>query len=314
MVQKASEYGVDTDQLYNSLEEMLAKADIDVVDIVTGPETHLPFVKLAAAAGKQIMCQKPFAPSLKEAEEIVGTAREAGVRLMVTENWRWLQPIQAIKSVLESGSLGTLNVVRYINSDFFTPRMSPERAIAQPFLTSMPKLMFYEMGAHWFDTWRFLFGEPKRLFAETGSFSPYVVGEDAGVITLSHGHFYGLMDMCWVTRRELTASLDQVENGRAVDAHFKEQFIIDGNHASLIMYTDGTIVTMDSAGTRQLIAEKTELDYEESHYRLQTHFIHCLDTGEPFQTSGEDNLKTLSLAFATYESASEHKVIRFDKP
>ena len=133
MVQKASQYGVETDQLYNSLEEMLANADIDVVDIVTGPETHLPFVKLAAAAGKQIMCQKPLAPSLKEAEEIVGTAREAGVRLMVTENWRWLQPIQAIKSVLESGALGTLNVVRYINSDFFTPRIRWPRLSRQFF-------------------------------------------------------------------------------------------------------------------------------------------------------------------------------------
>ncbi len=112
LLAKAAKYGVPEDQLYDSIERMLADADIHVVDIVTGADTHLDFVRKAAAAGKHIMCQKPFAPSIAEAEEIVKISDAAGVRLMVTENWRWLQPFQVIKRVLNSGELGKVNLIR----------------------------------------------------------------------------------------------------------------------------------------------------------------------------------------------------------
>ncbi len=309
LLDKAVEYGVPHDQLYSSLEEMLEKADIDIVDIVTPPESHLPMVRLAAAAGKQVMCQKPFAPSMEEAEAIVESARKAGIRLMVTENWRWLQPVQAVKRVIESGILGKIRVARFIHSDYFTERMIPGSVLPQPFLTQMPQFMFYEMGVHWYDTWRFLFGEPKRLYTEARSFSPNVVGEDSAVVTLGYEDFYGIMDLCWVTRKELTGPIIETQ----VDAHFIEHFVIDGDKATLKMYGNhGKIVLIDNNGKETVIEETTELDHEESHYRLQSHFIDCLGTGKPFQTSGEDNLRTLRLTFASYESMETHQVVHFD--
>jgi predicted dehydrogenase len=308
LIQKARQFGIAKTNLFNSLERMLDNENIDVVDIVTPPETHLPLVKIAAARGKHIMCQKPFAPTLEEAEEIVRICEQAGVRLMVTENWRWLQPVQIVKRVIAEGILGDIRVARIIHSDYFTTRMTPGKTVAQPFLTTMPNLLFYEMGVHWYDTWRFLFGEPKRMYAELKSFSPYVLGEDSGVITLGYDNFYGLMDMCWVSRREMIGPIidDQV------DAHFTEHFVIDGSNATLKMYgLEGKIVIINNDGKETVVAEKTQLDHEESHFRLQSHFIQCLNTGENFQTNGSDNLKTLRMTFSTYESAKEHKVVQF---
>ena len=209
LVTKAAQFGVDPDKLYQSYEEMIHTADIDIVDIVTGPETHLHFVKQAAAAGKHMMCQKPFAHSYEEAQEMVNAARDAGVRLMVTENWRWLQPFQLIKRMLDEGELGKLHVARYLHSDYYTPRMAPEKALPQPFFRTMPNLLFYEMGVHWFDTWRFLFGNPKRLYAETKRISPYISGEDSGIVTLGYDDFYGILDMSWATRREIRDRLPE---------------------------------------------------------------------------------------------------------
>src|SRR5690606_937682 len=83
---RAKEFDVPEHQLFSSIDEMLTEGNVDIVDIVTGPETHLEFVRKAAAAGKHILCQKPFASSLEEAELMVKVAREAGIRLMVTEN------------------------------------------------------------------------------------------------------------------------------------------------------------------------------------------------------------------------------------
>jgi len=306
LLRKADEYGVPHAQLYATLEEMLEKADIDIVDIVTPPELHLPMVKLASAAGKHIMCQKPFAPTYEIAQEIVKTANDAGVRLMVTENWRWLQPVQKVKEVLNSGVLGKIRVARFNCADYYTERMIPGSVLPQPFLATMPRYLLYEMGSHWFDTWRFLFGEPQRLYAEARSFSPNVVGEDSGVVTLSYDDFYGIMDLCWVTRKELTGPIIEDQ----VDAHFVEHFIIDGDKATLKMYgPNGKIVLLDNNGKETLVSETTQLDHEESHFRLQSHFIDCLKTGKPFQTSGEDNLRTLHLVFSAYDSIERQQAV-----
>ncbi|MBM7564203.1 Gfo/Idh/MocA family protein [Paenibacillus sacheonensis] len=301
----AAKYGVPSEQLYRSVDDMLANADIDIVDIVTGAETHLEFVTKAADAGKHIMCQKPFAPSLAEAEEMVAHAKKRGVRLMVTENWRWLEPFQTIKGVIDGGELGKISVARYIHTDYYTPRMAPGAEIPQPFFRQMPKLLFYEMGVHWFDTWRFLFGTPRRLTAELTRVSDFIIGEDSGIVVLGHNDFYGFMDMSWATRQKLDRPL-----GESVGPVHLEQFVVDGSEGTLKMYTDGTIAIVSRNGSEERIVKaNTELDHEESHYRLQSHFISSLNSGEPFQTSGEDNLVTLRLAFAVYDSAAEHKTI-----
>lgn len=306
---KAAEYGVAEDRCFAGLEEMLVRTELDIVDIVTGPETHAELVRQAAEAGKHILCQKPFAPSYEEAERIVATARSAGVRLMVTENWRWLQPFQLIKRSLDDGALGRLHAARYIHTDFYTPRMAPGVELPQPFFREMPRLLFYEMGVHWFDTWRFLFGTPNRLYAELATISPHVRGDDSGIVVLGYDSgFYGFLDMSWATRQKL----DQPPGGKVGPMHL-EQMIVEGERGTLKMYTDGRIAVVDADGRGEtVLAEKTELDHEESHVRLQSHYIRCLETGEPFQTSGEDNLTTLRMVFGTYVSAEKHEPVRLD--
>jgi predicted dehydrogenase len=299
--EKAAQFGVSGGHLYTSVDDMLASEDMDIVDIVTGPETHLEFVRKASAAGKQILCQKPFAPTLEDAQEMVRTAAKAGVRLMVTENWRWLEPYQAVKRVLREGRLGAPRVIRYRHTDFYTPRMAPGVELPQPFFRTMPRLLFYEMGPHWFDTWRFLFGTPRRLFAETARVSRHVTGEDSGVIVLGHDEYYGFLDMSWATRQALDQPL-----GSSVGPVHREQLIVDGEEGTLKLYTDGTLSLVDERGQEETLAGNLSFDHEESHFRLQSHFIHCLDSGAPFQTSGEDNLLTLQMVFGVYESARRH--------
>lgn len=304
---KAQEYSIPEGKLYATLDEMLAAdADLDVIDIITAPGTHPELVGSAARAGKHIMCQKPFARSIEEARGMVETAKAAKVRLMVTENWRWLQPVQTLKQLLADGAAGDLNMIRYIHTDYYSPRFAPENELPQPFFREMPKLLFYEMGVHWYDTWRFLFGDPKRLYAEMRRISPYITGEDAGLITLGYEDYMGLMDMSWATRQNLQGKLTA-----PVLPNHLEQLIIEGDKATVKLYSSGTISVIDNKGVETIVSENNGLDFEESHYRLQSHFIHCLNTGGEFQTSGEDNLKTLELVFETYRSAEEHRVIPF---
>ncbi|WDM21117.1 Gfo/Idh/MocA family protein [Paenibacillus polymyxa] len=59
LFEKAAQFHVPTEYCYTSLEEMLSEADIDVVDIITPPETHLELVRLVSAA-ENILCAKTF--------------------------------------------------------------------------------------------------------------------------------------------------------------------------------------------------------------------------------------------------------------
>lgn len=303
---RASQFGVPASRCYGTLAEMLADADIDIVDIVTGPDTHPELVSQAAAAGKHIMCQKPFARSTEEARSMVEQAQAAGVRLMVTENWRWLQPFQLIKGVLAEGRIGTPRVARYIHTDFYTPRMMAGVELPQPIFRTMPQLLFYEMGVHWYDTWRYLFGTPQRVYAEMLRISPHIQGEDTGTVMMGYDDgFYGLLDASWATRQNL-----HEPPGPEVRANHVERLTIDGEDGTLKLYDNGRITVVSRDGRSEAsVAESTELDHGESHFRLQRHFVDCLMTGAPFQTSGEDNLITLQMVEAGYTSAREHRPV-----
>jgi D-apiose dehydrogenase len=304
LLARAREFGVSNENLYRSLDEMLDRDDVDIIDIVTGPETHLDFVRKSANKGKHIMCQKPFARSVAEAQEMADIAKSAGIRLMVTENWRWLEPFQSVKRILESGEFGKLYVARYTHCDYYTPRMAAGVSIPQPFFRTMPHLIFYEMGAHWFDTWRSLFGTPSRLYAELSTVSPHVKGEDSGIVVLGHDGFHGVLDMSWATRRTIKDKLPET-----VGPNHLEQLIVESHNATLKLYFDGHITVTDGTGPEVTVQETSAYDHEESHYRLQSHFISCLDTGAEFQTSAQHNVTTLKMVFGTYESAAEHRVV-----
>jgi predicted dehydrogenase len=294
--ERARNFGIPQNKLFTDIDQMLESEDIDIVDIITGPESHLGLVRKAAGAGKQILCQKPFAPSLDEAQAAVQAAKDAGVRLMVTENWRWQSQMQNVKKILDSGILGTIFYAKYVNLNYFTPRLTPEKEMRQPYFRDMPRLLMYEMGTHWFDVWRFLFGEPKRLYTELRRVSPYIKGDDVGTVFLGHDGFHGIMEMSWASRRVFSQAK-------------QEQFLIETDRNSLIVYGDGTAKLLED-NKETLLNGPLEHDYIGSFHNLQSHFLHCLETGEPFQTSGEDNIKTLRLVFAAYESSRSHEVIK----
>ena len=112
----AKEFGVP--KVYDSAEQLLHEEKPDFVDIITDASTHSRFVHLAAASRISVICQKPMAPSIAEAEQMVAVCAGAGVPFSIHENWRWQAPIRALIQVLDSGGIGTAFRARvdYCNS------------------------------------------------------------------------------------------------------------------------------------------------------------------------------------------------------
>ncbi|HTD36671.1 MAG TPA: Gfo/Idh/MocA family oxidoreductase, partial [Candidatus Limnocylindrales bacterium] len=93
---------------FGSAEEMLAGAELDVVSIASPPFDHHRSVMAALAAGKHVLCEKPLALTLAEAEEMLAASERAGVVAAVAFEFRYVPAVIAIKELIDNGHLGAL--------------------------------------------------------------------------------------------------------------------------------------------------------------------------------------------------------------
>jgi len=89
-------------------ERVIARKDIDVVDVSTPGYLHHPMVLAAAAAGKHIVCEKPLANTLAEAKEMLRAVEKAGVKHYVNYNYRRVPAVAYAKRLIEEGRLGDI--------------------------------------------------------------------------------------------------------------------------------------------------------------------------------------------------------------
>ena len=86
--------------------ELLARPDVDAVIVATPNGLHTDVVLAAAAAGKHIFCEKPFAFTVEECDRMIAAAERAGVRLMVGHVLRLMPQFERVADIFESGVLG----------------------------------------------------------------------------------------------------------------------------------------------------------------------------------------------------------------
>ncbi|MBN1996793.1 Gfo/Idh/MocA family oxidoreductase [candidate division KSB1 bacterium] len=287
------EYGIR--RHYIDWKEMLEKEKPDFVDIITPPETHLEMCKFAADRGIDIICQKPLAPKMEKAIAIVDYVQKKNVRFMVHENWRFQPWHREIKKLLNEGTIGKLHTLN------FRKRMGDgwgEDAYLnrQPYFRDYPRLIVYENGIHFIDTFRFLAGEIRTVYAKLRKMNPVIAGEDWAMIMFEfEKDIIGFWD----------ASRFNEPNYPSPRYTFGE-FLVEGYEGSIRLYGDGRL-TIHKLGKKE-----KEHDYQHQNinfagdcvYVTQRHFIDCLLNGDEFETNGPDYLRSLNVQEAVYQSAA----------
>lgn len=86
--------------------DLLARADVDAVSIATPPASHRPLVEEAAAAGKHVICEKPLATTLADADAMIGACAQAGVQLALFHNYLWYPETQEALRLIREGAIG----------------------------------------------------------------------------------------------------------------------------------------------------------------------------------------------------------------
>ena len=95
-----------------SWEEVVARKDIDVIDICTPGDSHLPVALAAAEAKKVVFCEKPLANTLPEAERMLEAVGRAGVLHMLCHNYRRVPAVTLAKQLIQEGRIGAIRHFR----------------------------------------------------------------------------------------------------------------------------------------------------------------------------------------------------------
>jgi predicted dehydrogenase len=99
-----------------SWERLVARDDIDLIDICTPNALHMPIALAAAEAGKHILCEKPLANDAEEARQMLRAAEKAGVKHMVAFNYRRVPAIMLAKQLIGEGRIGQ---IRHFNAVYY---------------------------------------------------------------------------------------------------------------------------------------------------------------------------------------------------
>ena len=295
-----TKYGIP--RQYTEFARMLDEEDPDFVDIITRPESHLAMVEQAAQRNKAIICQKALAPTFDEAQQIVDVAESAGVRLMVHENFRFQPWYREIKRLLDQGEIGDrLHSISFQcrTGDGWQTDAYLDR---QPYFRTMPRLLIFETGVHFVDTFRFLAGEIDGVYASLRKLNSQIVGEDTATVMFE---FASGAAGIWDANRfnEPTSQEARFTFGEA---------LVEGNGGAIRLLGDGRLTL------QQLGRVPRDVDYicenrgfaGDCVLATQRHFIECLQTGAPFETDGAEYLKTLRVVEAIYESSQQGQAIR----
>ncbi len=286
--------------VYDDAETLLRQEAVDAVDVITDVETHAKFVHLAVSRGLPVICQKPLAPTLEIALGMVQACKNAGVPLLVHENWRWQTPIRALKGMLDAGTIGRVFRARI---DFITG--FPVFA-NQPFLRQLPQFILTDIGSHILDVARFLFGEASDLYCHTRRVHVDIQGEDVATVMMHMDE--GASVVC-----NMAYAGNFLERDR-----FPETYVfVEGEKGSAELGLDYWVRVTTAAGTLAKRHPPPRYAWANPAYDVvQASIVPCcanllegLRGGQTVETTGEDNLKTVRWVFAAYESARHGMVI-----
>ncbi|MCZ4312982.1 Gfo/Idh/MocA family oxidoreductase [Comamonadaceae bacterium G21597-S1] len=293
----AATFGIT--QTYRSAQELFEAQPLDFVDIATTVSSHRALVEMAARHRVACICQKPFAETLEDGAAMVACCKEAGVPLMVHENFRWQAPIQAVRAALDEGHIG----------EPFWGRVSFRSAFdvfsGQPYLATGERFILQDLGIHIIDIARYLFGEVDTLSASTRRVNPDIRGEDVATLMMRHAHAVtSIVDCSYATVLEHELFPQTLVEIDGADGTIR----LGAGYELTIKRRGADPIRRDCAPPLHAWAQRPWHNIQDSVLNIQRHWLQALDEGRDPQTSGADNLRTLQLVEAAYASAARGQV------
>ena len=304
--------------------KLIARDDIDAVDICTPNNTHAEIAMAAAQAGKMILCEKPLSRTLAEGEEMVKVIEKAGVKNTVWYNYRRVPAVTLAKKIIDSGKLGKIFHYRanFLQDWTISPDVPQGGAGTWRLdVGAAGSGVTGDLLAHCIDTAMWLNGGIKDASAMTETFIKERVHHDS-----RKKQKVGIDDACIFHCHFDNGSLGLFESTRYARGHKALYTLeINGEHASIrwdlhdmnrleyfdhrddsvvrgwrsIHVTDGDQPYMDKWWVPGLI-----IGYEHSFIHQAADFFKSLETNKPCHPTFKDALQTQKVCEMVIESAN----------
>jgi UDP-N-acetylglucosamine 3-dehydrogenase len=262
---------------------------VDVVDVCTPTPAHKDIVLAAAAAGKDIVCEKPIARHLRDAEAMIATCEASGVRLFMAHVVRFFPEYVRAKEILDSGRLGRPGVIRTARGGNFP---NPE---TQNWYVDFEQGggVILDMLIHDIDYARWCFGEVERVFARGLTFGDI---KDADHVVL--------------TARFQNGAIGHLEGSWAFPpGNFRTRLEISGDAGLLEVDSldrppiDVMLKQEETASAAGVPVPESPMDpANDPYHREIAHFLSCLESGQEFLASPQDGLEALRIGLAAIQS------------
>ena len=273
---------VEATLAYGVLEEALEAVECDAVLVASPPGTHHVVAKAALEAGKHVLCEKPLATTLQDAFDLVETADKAERVFLVSQNYRYNAPFRAVQRLVMEGELGELASIKISCRRDTRTLFAPD-----DFRYSMRHPYVLDMSIHHFDLIRAATGrDVQGVYARSWRVpdSPFVHDAAvAAILDLDDG-VPVIYEGDWATHEPETSWNGDWE-------------IVGG--AGRILWS-GSVedrgtgeVVFERWGREPRLIEQRDLEFVEREATLQA-LRAAIEGGEPPETVGADNLKSLA--------------------
>lgn len=256
----------------------LLEHDLDAVSIAVPTKMHKEVALAAINAGVNILVEKPIAATSEDAAEIIKSANDAGLKLMVGHIERFNPAVIKLKEIIDSGMLGKIVSISTRRVGPYNPRIRDVGVVM-------------DIGVHDIDVISYLYGmKVDEVYAIAGA--DIHSSEDHAVIVLRFNHEYaGIVETNWLTPHKV-----------------RKLSVIGLKGVAYLDYLDQTVELHDEKWIRTAKVDKNEPLRNELKY-----FIECISTNRQPSPSGEDGKHALQVAMAAIESYNNGKAIKVKK-
>ena len=282
---------LEIERSFRTLEEMLESKEIKAVVIATPDKFHATAIKTAAAAGKDILCEKPIATTLADAHAALTAVAKAGVRLQIGFMRHYDPAYEAAMKRVEAGEIGEPIIFKSVGRDKDVPPIAA-------YESNVNGMLFYNNTIHDFDLARWMMHDE---VTETHAYTTVAIRPEiakygdvvASVVNLKYAH----------------GAIGNVESySQAIYAYDVRTEIVGSKGSIFVGSLQKTAVTfMSAAGGTEILADHFLSRFADAYLAEVRDFVQNMVGERPPRVSGEDGLKALGIAVAAEQSHLQGK-------